>query len=79
VGESVGFSPSRDEAVDFGDFEEAQKFVDTINLEPEIPKESRKSFLGGGANRLDLRSRAVFLALANLAEDRRGRSTETGR
>jgi hypothetical protein len=63
----------RDEAVDFGDLKEAQKFV----ARPEVPKESSRYFPSGEAIRLDLRSRAVFLALSNLAGDRRDQSTET--
>jgi hypothetical protein len=49
----------------------------TMNLEPEVPKESSRYFPSGEAIRLDLRSRAAVLVLANLAGDRRDQSTET--
>jgi hypothetical protein len=52
-----------DSAVDFGEYPVARKLVVSMDPELEILKGSSKEFLGDGAIRRDLRSRAVFVKL----------------
>jgi hypothetical protein len=60
----VGFSPSSEEAVDFGDFQVAQKSDNVMGLENRRTEDSRKWSLGGEAERVDAASRSEkFLQL----------------